>query len=249
MQQTIILVGLIIATQVVAPLSVSRFPASVAQENLELIVPGERVGPVYADSTAESLRGALGDELVADVDIGIGEGEFVPGTIVFPDDPTRALAILWHDAKRREQPRNVIVCYHNDPWSAESEPCRWRVNGIGLGTRLSELEELNGGPFILTGFDWDYSGTVVSWDGGRLEELLEPEGWRVLLRLAPESDEAGNWVPSMSYEEMAPVLGDHDLASTHPTIRKLDPRIYWIDIRISAEPPAVVGSTGSPPPS
>ena len=37
-----------------------------------------------------------------------------------------------------------------------------------LGTRLGRLTQLNGRPFTLSGFGWDYAGTVISWNGGRL---------------------------------------------------------------------------------
>ena len=66
-----------------------------------LIVPGERVGPVSADSTAAGLRRSLGEDLVTNVSIGMGEGEREEGTIIYPDDPTHSLAILWHDDLRR----------------------------------------------------------------------------------------------------------------------------------------------------
>ena len=207
------------------------------QQRGGLIVPGERVGPVFPNSTSATLRAAIGEDAVVDRNIGMGEGEFEAGTIIYPDDPTRSLAIIWHDAERRERPKTVMVCYHPDPWSEESEPCRWRTaGGIGLGTRLSELEELNGRPFTLTGFEWDYSGTVLSWAGGRLEELLDPHGWRTLVRLAPQTGETGNWVPAVEYRAMAPVLGDHDVSSGHPLMRLLDPAVYWVELRFPAAP-------------
>ena len=58
----------------------------------------------------------------------------------------------------------------------------WRtVHAISLGTTLKQLEQLNRKPFQLAGFDFDYSGTVLSWSHGELEGVLDP----VILRLDP----------------------------------------------------------------
>ena len=40
--------------------------------------------------------------------------------------------------------------------------CRWQTsNGIRFGTRLTELEERNGGPFTISGFGYNYGGNVM----------------------------------------------------------------------------------------
>jgi len=36
---------------------------------------------------------------------------------------------------------------------------------------LRAIEQINGGPFVLSGFDWDYGGTVIHCGGGSFEEL------------------------------------------------------------------------------
>ena len=41
-------------------------------------------------------------------------------------------------------------------------------NGIRRGMTLAEVEKLNGRPFVLVGFDWDYGGAVTDWKGGAL---------------------------------------------------------------------------------
>jgi hypothetical protein len=115
----------------------------------------------------------------------------------------------------------------------EGEGCRWRTReGIGIGTRLSSLEVLNEGPFVLTGFEWDYSGTVISWEGGALEGVLNAGGWRSWIRLSPRTDAAGNWIPAVAYEEMDPLLGERDVSSAHPLMQRLDPGIYSIGFEI-----------------
>ena len=137
-----------------------------------LIVPGVRVGAVMKQTTEKALKSLYGDDEVTQIDIELGEGETEQGTALFPKDPTRTLHILWHSDSRT--PRVIYV-----------RGRVWRTaDGIGLGTSLKELENQNGGLFTLLGFMWDYSGTVVSWDGGTLEGKLDKDG-RVLLRLSP----------------------------------------------------------------
>ena len=98
----------------------------------------------------------------------------------------------------------------------------WKAeHGITLGASLKELERLNGRPFQLAGFNWDYSGTVTSWEKGLLEEDLQSSG-RVILRLG-EAKESG-----LTEEESREVAGDGAFSSRHPVIQKLNPKIYEI---------------------
>jgi hypothetical protein len=43
-----------------------------------------------------------------------------------------------------------------------------------MRSALRQLRKLNGKPFVLLGIGWDYSGTVVSWEGGKLKRLDSP---------------------------------------------------------------------------
>jgi hypothetical protein len=58
--------------------------------------------------------------------------------------------------------------------AACAEKSLWRTTyGITQGTTLLELERINRKPFRLAGFDFDYSGTVLSWESGLLEGVLD----------------------------------------------------------------------------
>jgi hypothetical protein len=49
--------------------------------------------------------------------------------------------------------------------------CRWHLRKpFALVMTLSQLQKLNGRPFLFNGFGWDYGGLVTSWDGGKLEK-------------------------------------------------------------------------------
>ena len=96
------------------------------------------------------------------------------------------------------------------------------MHSISLGTSLKELEHLNGRPFRLAGFAWDYSGTVLSWDKGSLAEEFDGGNGRLLLRLDPRSDS------DVPQAEQSQVMGDGDFSSDHPVMQKLNPRVYQV---------------------
>jgi hypothetical protein len=144
----------------------------------------------------------------------IGEGETRPGTVVFPDDPRRRLSIVWRE---RPSPAGRI-------WLMIDGESRWRgYRDIGLGTDLRTLERLNGRPFALAGFAWDYGGTVVDWRGGALASTAT-ERCRLIVRLEPPSSARRDLVDQ--------VIGDRDFPSDHPAMRALNPAAYQVILEL-----------------
>ena len=123
------------------------------------------------ESSEAGLAELLGRGNVSAIGVPLGEGATEPGTALFPNDPARMLHVLWRDPNARRLPRVVQV--RGDRWHTK--------DGIRLGTTLKELEEINGGPFTLTGFEYDNSGTVISWEAGKLAKAFASRG-RLLLR-------------------------------------------------------------------
>jgi hypothetical protein len=96
--------------------------------------------------------------------------------------------------------------------------------GIGIGTTLKALERLNGRPFQLAGFDFDYSGTVTSWLGGRLGKVSGP-ACEIKVRLLPDLPK------SPSREQLAAgeaTEGDRDFRSSDANMQLLNPRVYEV---------------------
>jgi len=149
-----------------------------------------------------------------DAAVEIGEGETRPGTVVFPGDPRRRLSVVWRD---RPSPGGKI-------WLMVDGESRWRgYRDVGLGTDLRTLERLNGRPFVLAGFAWDYGGTVVDWRGGALASAAT-ERCRLIVRLEPPRSAPRDLVDQ--------VIGDRDFPSDHPAMRALNPAAYQIILEL-----------------
>src|SRR5262249_56738392 len=60
-----------------------------------LIVPGQRVGPVTANSTEAEVRAAIGAGAVARSTIRIDDHASAPGLEIYRDRPGESLAVVW----------------------------------------------------------------------------------------------------------------------------------------------------------
>ena len=204
---------------------------TLANANDWLIVPGSRVGPIDKNTSEMELRRLFGEKNELREDIGLGEGETEPGTIVFPNSDGR-LAILWKDQGQRQTPKEIRL---------NGDKTRWKTGqGISLGTSLKELEKLNGRPFFLMGFAWDYSGTVIDCNKGNLKELgcTDPKdpnktlrGRTLLLRLMTHRP-----VDEMQDKrDFYAVSGERRFSSGHPSMQRLNPRVYEIIIYLTPQ--------------
>jgi hypothetical protein len=168
-------------------------------------------GPITAQTSEADLRRRYGREVVDSIRIELGEGETAPGTALFSGDSLRRVEILWQDSVARSRPARMILRGHRSQWQVGS--------GISLGTSLQELEQLNGRPFTLAGFGWDYAGVVTDWNGGALDTALA--GVKLYLDPGPAQYE------SAPYSQ---VLGDRDYSSSLPAMQQLSPRVTQIFI-------------------
>ena len=203
------LAGRLTAFFILAVLLVSGSPVPEAW----LLVPGGASGAITASTTRRDLVDRYGAANVVDQDVALGEGETEPGTVVFPKDPQRLVEILWKDPNTKLTPESLRVSGRASLWKT--------VHGITLGTSLRQLESVNGRPFELFGFQWDYEGTVASWNNGVLGKELEGNG-RVILRLSLEKE------TPVTRRELDEVQGDYKFSSGHPVMQKINPRIYQI---------------------
>lgn len=172
--------------------------------------PNKILPLLSAQTDEKGLISTFGATNVKAQTVNLDEGDSRPGTVIYPSKPQWRASIVWKDPKKRQAAEIIRI---------EDQPSSWRLpNGISTGTTLLELEKLNGKPFKLAGFDWCYSGSVNSWNGGKLEKELTSKSGKVsvALRLSPS---AGQSTP-------AGLEGDSEFSSSDPRMRKLNPKVY-----------------------
>jgi hypothetical protein len=184
-----------------------------AQANPQLKVSCGPDSAITAHSTLDQLVVKFGRGNVRKQQVEIGEGETREGIVIFPGVSDKEIAVL---PSTTNEPMYVVLRGQRSQWVT--------AGGITLGSGLKELEQLNGKPFLLTGFDWDYSGTVVDWQGGKLQPS---EGCVFQPRL-----DYGSRDGSSEEENKAAVqvIGDRDYSSSLPAMQALNPKVYEIVI-------------------
>jgi hypothetical protein len=133
-------------------------------------------GPFSADSSAQKLIEAFGKDNVVTGEVPGPEGSTVLATTIYGNDPTRRIEVGWWDEDNLSQ-----LAYFTVP-SADVSP-----QGVKTGMTVKEVEALNGGPFEMQGFWWDYGG-YANFTGGKLGAA--DTGCMVSVRFAPKDGEA-----------------------------------------------------------
>ena len=197
-----------------------------AQQNDWMIVPGQRLGPITAQTTRANLTLLFGEGNLKDRDFDTGEGFFQPATIVIAKDPSASLAILWGD----QRIDTVNVCFER-----LFGLCKWHTrDGVGFGTGLLKLEALNGRSFVLNDWGSDVGGIVTSWEGGKLEREFGDRRDRLLVLTMDFSTNPS--YTSQQKQASREIRRLHrDPRSSDPAMRKLHPVVTRIWFRF---PPA-----------
>ena len=131
-------------------------------------------GPFAQDATLTDIEAAFGKANVVTGDVPGPEGTTLVATTVFGNDADKAFTVYWWDEDKHEHLSGFTV-----PAS------RVAPGGVALGMGIADVEALNGAPFTLTGFFWDYGGSA-GFESGKLAEL--PGGCLLNLRFSPTLD-------------------------------------------------------------
>lgn len=135
------------------------------------------------------------------------EGTTMIATTVYPGDPEREFQAVWWDEQGRKH-----LSYVSVP-RGDTAP-----GGLRLGMSVEEVEALNGEPFTLSGFGWDYGGTA-GFESGKLAELAGKCHLNLTFQPTAQLPEG---------TDDTPITGDREVASDLPLLRQVEPRLEEI---------------------
>ena len=152
--------------------SVFVVQAAVAVENDWLCLPYDRLGPIRASAKEEDLLQLFGAEQVQRRTIYVAEGtEKRDVSVIYPYSANEVI-LFWRDNQYGQRLSHAWVKKEDSSWKT--------AENITVGTPLAELNRLNGQPFRIVGFGWDYGGYIPVRQEGT---LIQQKG--LCLRLAP----------------------------------------------------------------
>ncbi len=158
------------------------------------ILLGKRVGLIKPGMTDADIAKAYGKANLKNMDLPGPEGSTFPGAKLF-EGTDRELEIVW-DPENEAKKLVFDVRIIGKAWKFE--------NGLKPGMTIAEVEKINGRPFKIAGFSWDYGG-YANFEGGKLEG-------KVSLRFNPSTDEIPDYLQ-----------GDKELLSTDKKLRAVKP--------------------------
>jgi hypothetical protein len=178
-----------------------------------VMIPGQRFGPVTANTNHHDLVIWFGVEAIQDEEMSTPGGTLISVTHVHPGSE-KAFTVVWADSSRSRVTsiRNVGTA--------------WKLpEGIGVGSSFATLQEKLG-RFWVYGFGWDHGGTIAL-DSSRLSQYDE---WLVLrLRLV---DGAAEQLP----DDYSAVSGEGLFFSDNPHYQALNPTIGEVIVYLTPPP-------------
>jgi hypothetical protein len=171
----------------------------------------ECAGPFGAGADEAALARVFGAGNISAEVIDGPEGTVLDATLVYPADPDRRLIVLWHDEFARARPAAIII----------RDESQWiGPGGVRRGATIDEVEAINGAPFVILGFGWDYGG-AASFPSGVLSEL--PGGCSLSLSFTLD------WEREYGPEFDA-IMGDQAVSSDNPVMRRAAPTVSEIAV-------------------
>lgn len=120
------------------------------------IVIGKRVGAITHGMTLLGLRTIYGAKNVKPAQLDGPEGTTLDGLRLF-QGTDRELELIYDQEGDEKIVTDVVVV--GKAWKFEC--------GLKEGMSIEEVEKINGKPFKVNGFDWDYGG-FANFEGGKL---------------------------------------------------------------------------------
>ena len=166
---------------------------------------------VYGPESNEALvKETFGAENVVTGMVYGPEGIEMIATTVYPDDPERKMEFGWFDDE------NLTYLSY-----VELSPSQAAPGGVKLGMSVADVVALNGQPFIVGGFWWDYGG-YANIESGTLAGEQEG-GCYISIRFSPEEDYPADL-------DVTAIAGEVQVPSYEPLLAKLDTRVGVLSV-------------------
>ncbi len=156
-------------------------------------------GVFARDTTLAAIEAEFGKDNVVTGEVPGPEGTTMMATTIFPGDAEREMQVRWWDEENLAQFAGVKLA------AGDTGP-----KGIKVGMPIEDVEALNGQPFQLWGFYWDYGGGA-GFETGELSDL--PGGCYLNLRLSPT-------IEDLPPDVTDAISGDQQLNSDMPELRQ-----------------------------
>ncbi|HEX2556427.1 MAG TPA: hypothetical protein VHL98_22245 [Microvirga sp.] len=167
-------------------------------------------GPFARDASHEGLVKEFGTRNVTYRTINGPEGEKLKASIIYPNDDQRRVEVIWWDEKGRRRPSTIRTS--GKGWVAPRD--------LRVGMSAADVEAANGRSFEVSGFGWDYGGTVTDWKGGALASMA---GGCTLLVIFDHDERAPE-------KELMAVTGDRQFLSSNRNFRAVKATIRQVSI-------------------
>jgi hypothetical protein len=165
-------------------------------------------GAFAHNSSHSKLAMAFQSRNVAFTEVDGPSGAKIMATVLFAKDPKRRLEVWWTNQASRSD-THLIVINGASTWSAPSQ--------LRLGLTLSQLEQINGKSFKLTGFDKNNVATLTNWSGGDLSHV--PGGCKVGISLRSRTASAA---------ALGALPANREFTSSDSAMRTVNPEVSEI---------------------
>jgi hypothetical protein len=189
------------ASTIAALLALAAAPALAEEVTCE--------GVFHEDATLAEIEAAFGTDNVVTGEVPGPEGTTMIATTIFPDDPARTMEVRWWDEENIAHLAGVTLA-----------PGDTGPGGVALGMPIAAVEAINGEPFRLFGFFWDYGGSA-GFETGTLSGL--PGGCVLNLRFSPTRED-------LPEDLMLAISGDTELRSDMPELTEAKVAIDEINL-------------------
>jgi hypothetical protein len=180
-----------------------------AKEKSKSAEPVSCSGIFGPESSEKELIETFGAENVVTGDVPGPEGMTIFATTVFPDDPARQMEFGWFDEENRTSLSYV-----------ELAPSQAGPHGVQIGMSVDEVEAINGAPFNIGGFGWDYGGYAQIEEGNLAGDS---NGCFISLRFSPSDEALGD-------KDITSISGEISVPSSEPLLKEVDTSVQSITL-------------------